>query len=421
MATVAFAQGTAGRDEAVADRLYYDKQYEPALKIYESLLQTDNKNTYLLEQAGLCLYRLERYQKAKEKLRLATLYCPVGDKEKMALYYTNLSACYAHLDDYSRAYEYAVKAYNMDQTSEVKLWNAASHAQNLGRYADALRIMDQAVISKNNAFQTLYGRCYLGTGRYTESIEHYEDYFKNDKGNDDLAAIDRKMEQRNLIYAYAYRVDREQMDTTRLQGMIARMGVLIAASGTDTLKERLLRLFLVTGNICRKYDYPQVMCEKLFAAITVKSTETERLWYTYYITGDYERVYAAAGRLLQAGADPGRLDLVKRLHYLACLQRFVKDYKERHRKTNQPMLDTVVILFKDLFEKGKQYSDAEMQADQEIYQGISETFTVFQQYFRSPEEQKAVAPVLLGIMQYLPNEKARRGITTILRKGVINN
>ncbi len=85
------------------------------------------------------------------------------------------------------------------------------------------------------------------------------------------------------------------------------------------------------------------------------------------------------------------------------------------------MLDTVVILFKDLFEKGKQYSDAEMQADQEIYQGISETFTVFQQYFRSPEEQKAVAPVLLGIMQYLPNEKARRGITTILRKGVINN
>ncbi|PSK91624.1 hypothetical protein B0I18_105209 [Taibaiella chishuiensis] len=421
-ALAARAQQPAARDVETADKLYYyDKQYGPALKIYEALLESSSKDTYLLGQAGLCLYHLQQYRKAKEQFRLAALYCPVDDKEKMALYYTNLSACYAHLEDYSRAYEYAVKAYNMDKKSDIKLWNAASHAQNLGRYEDAIRIMDQATIAKDIAFFTLYGRCYLGTGRYKESVDNYEQFFKEDQGKDDLAVIDRRMEQRNLVCAYVYLLDDEQMGTEALQAAITRIQALMAVCGTDSLKEKLLRLFLVNNNLCHRYAYPQALCEQLFAAITGKSTAAERLWYTYYISRDYEQVFDDATTLLRSGTEPGNKVLLKRLQYLSWLQRLVRDYQAHNGKISQPLMDTAISLFEGLFEKGKKYSEAELMADKELYLGVSETFVLFRQHFKTPEEQQAVAPVLLRIMEHLPSEKIRQGMTAILRKGYINN
>lgn len=60
-------QSTASTKEDEAYRLHENKEYTKAAEIYEELLKTDYKNTYLLSMCGSSYFAQKKYEKAKEK------------------------------------------------------------------------------------------------------------------------------------------------------------------------------------------------------------------------------------------------------------------------------------------------------------------------------------------------------------------
>ncbi|WP_449399697.1 tetratricopeptide repeat protein [Chryseobacterium wanjuense] len=185
--------------KALADSFYNNNEYEHSLQIFDELLEKDSKNHYLLGRVGLCLYDLKNYQKAKEKFRLAALYCPVDENKTIAGYYANLSSCYSNLKENEKAYQYASKAYSLDDKSSQILWNAALNALNLGKYDECLNILDNAKIEKSNAFFSLYGQSYLSKGESKKAIENYENLLQNYEENNDVIKLDLLIQKRIFL------------------------------------------------------------------------------------------------------------------------------------------------------------------------------------------------------------------------------
>lgn len=67
------------------------------------------------------------------------------------------------------------------------------------------------------------------------------------------------------------------------------------------------------------------------------------------------------------------------------------------------------------------YSDEEFQQGTTEFGYMQETFTCFQNSFKTKEEQREAAPILLQIIKDLPNVTARKELTEILSKGYIQN
>jgi len=407
----------------VADSLYYASEYTAALTKYEKLLQSDSKNSYLLCQAGLCLYEQENFQKAKQKFRLAALYCSPDNKKSMALYYTNLSACFSHLDDDEKAFEYAIKAYLMEETSDAKLWNAASMAQNLGKYDDCLKIMDNAKIEKDHAFLTLYGRCYIGKGQYYKAIESYESFFAVYSPTDDFVKFDIRNEQDQLSSAYLHAIAMIDIDKQTIDKYISKIKILwLHQMGGDIERRDVISAFFTEDNICSKYNYSEEVCSKLFNALLPDANATEKTQFGYYVLHDYSATSMMAERLLQdrARLNSEELQQTKFIHYLANLHLFVQDLR-RGEEAHPEKLQAIQKLFDSLFEKGKIYSDEEFHPETVIYKAMQETFICFQSHFKGKEAQQEAAPILLKIIKNLPNEKARLGLTDVLSKGHIKD
>ncbi|WP_236582196.1 tetratricopeptide repeat protein [Sphingobacterium spiritivorum] len=409
---------------SAADSLYEEKEFTKALQAYEKLLLQEENNSYLLCKAGLCQYELNDFQKAKEKFRLAALYCDPEDKENIALYYTNLSACYSNLQDNEKAYEYAIKAYSIMEDSGIQLWNAASMAQNLGKYDECLKIMDNATIEKNNAFLTLYGRCYMAKKLYQQCIDSYEQFLTNYDANDDFVTLDAEDEKGRLVIAYAFRLTSPDLSEQEIDIYIARLRELWASQSADEMaRTKTVNSFFKDENICSIYGYSATICNKLFNSLIADVSPVEKIQFQYYTLKDYSgALESAKGLMNNKGNLSGQeLQKVKAVEYFASLRLFISAYLHKDRHINQEQLQTLTSRFNDLFEKGKVYSDKEFQQGKEEFGYMQETFACFQNAFKTKEEQKEAAPILLRIIKDLPNNTARKRLTEILSKGYIEN
>ncbi len=201
-----FAQnGDEAVQKAKADSLFDAKEYSKAVKIYQKLLEISPKDTYLLCNAGNCYFRLKKYQQAKEKFRLATLYCDPDKKENMAVFYTDLGAVCSDLGEENKYFEYSMKAYTINPTL-LTLWNATSACNAIGKYRDALNLLNNSSVEKSPGFSGLYGMVYVGLNNYPKSIENFENFltvYQDDSFVDFVSPTDIK---ERLFNSYVYQM-----------------------------------------------------------------------------------------------------------------------------------------------------------------------------------------------------------------------
>ena len=173
-----FAQSEIKKMEIEADSLYNAKQYNASIQIYNLLLSKNPKNSFYLSNQGLNYFKLNDFKKTKENFRLSILYEDSDNKESLAINYSNLSACFLELNEFTKGYEYALKAYHLDKNDSTILWNVASLANNVQDYKKVIEILNNASIDKHNDFNSLYGTAYLSLGENEKSINYYEIFLK---------------------------------------------------------------------------------------------------------------------------------------------------------------------------------------------------------------------------------------------------
>ena len=152
---------------------YNAKEYTEAISFLQKSIDLDYKYHNALNELGLCYFQLKNFTKAKEYFRLAILY-----SEKKATYYSNMSAVFSKINEDEKAYDYARKALEIDETS-LTLFNAASMANNIEKPEECLKILDNAIIEKNNDFNDLYARAHLKLKNFDEGIRYFELFFDN--------------------------------------------------------------------------------------------------------------------------------------------------------------------------------------------------------------------------------------------------
>ncbi|MDR2235889.1 MAG: CDC27 family protein [Chryseobacterium sp.] len=408
----AIAQETSQAQLDKARELYESKHYGEASALCEKLLQNDYKNTYLLNQCGLSYFQQGNYEKAKEKFRLATLYCPPGEKENMALYYSNLSASYSHIGDNDKAYENAVKAYQLDNE---RLWNAASMAQNAGKYEECLKLMNKA--GKDNlhiAYWSLYGRCYYHTKRYQEAVESYSYFFSKYDPEDEFVTLNAETEAHYFLYASLYTLASET-DENKADAALIRIKKMMDESGTRISSENMMKGFTNADNICNKYGFSGNICTKIFRTWIEHPTAEEELKFTYYTLKDYRKAFQQSEHLMRS--DKGME--IKEMNYLSSVQLFLDDYFQNNRKADREKLKSVGGLFKQILDQKISGHPESYRADDD--NAALQTFRIFNARFTKKEEQKEAASLLIVIMENLPEGRDKTGVMEILKAGYINN
>lgn len=413
-----FGQKQSNEDmKAAADSLYKVHEYDKSLSIYEKLLEKDSKNYFLLGRVGLCFFSLENYQKAKEKFRLAALYCPIEENETIAGYYTNLSSCYSNLNDKEKVYQYAHKAYNLDNKSPEILWNLVVSASKLGKYEECIRTLDNSVIEKSNAFFAIYGESYLSIGEDLKAIDSYENLLKNYDKKNDIIEVNVEYHRSNLFNAY--------------------LNVLFSEKSSDAFnkyKNRFIELFnqisqnsenrnLILSNLLnyRMFCYKNKFTTELFKTIFDKLTVTQKI-QVYYLDNDNEKCFELANNFLKTkqNVDEKTLFSIKSCHYLAFLNLFIEDIISHDGKVNKEKLETIISIYNNLFEKNKIYTDKEFEDQEGLFNILVATIDNFNKKFPRAEHNK-MAPILFKIISATPNEKYRLQYEKLKNKNSIIN
>ena len=408
------AQTITNASQDKAYELHENKKFAEAAEMYEELLKTDYKNAYLLGMCGSSYFAQEKYEKAKEKYSLAILYTSPDDKKNKALFYSNLSACYSNLDNNDKAYENAMRAYRLDNN---QLWNAASMAQNSRKYEECLALMNKAAESTtlNIAYKSLYGRCYYNTGQYREAVDNFRDFLDHYNPESFFANFNMKEERRVFIQAYINLIASEK-DPSKINTDIADLQNILKSLDDRYFRDVIVWSFTDNNNICSQYKLSINNCTEIFSKLVSKPNPKEEFWFSYYALKDYERSFQLSEKILASGNDRE----VKLYQYISSLHLFIADYLQHNQKADEKKLDNLIVLFKDLFEKNKIYSEKEFTDSSDTYAPVMKTFNVFNLYFKNKEQVKAV-PYVRKIMENVPNEKAKSIIMKVLNAGYIDN
>jgi|GEM_PF-1465165 len=382
---------------------YVDKEYEKAAQLYEELLEKDYKNTYLLTQCGLSYYHQQKYEKAREKMRLATLYGDVNDKPKMAMYYSNLSAAYSHLNDDEKAFESAVKAYYMDKTSQSRLWNAASMAQNLSRYDNCLKLMDDAETGAlHYAFETLYARCYYGKQNFEEAVRHYVAFFDHYDQRDDFVLLIIKDERNNFLHASLHLLSATS-DTYKQDQIIGQVVRVKRLHPMVMFRQDMLHAFTRADNYCITYKL-DCTCNKVFRAWVNDPNSYDEIRFNFHALHNYENTYQLSTGYLE-NKDLGDTEVeIKQLQFLSALHLYLAAYKKRGHVGKTGETTKLLAYFDGLFAGKTTYSDAEFKAIPGIKVLIMNMLDAFRANFPNVEEQKLAVPLLKKFVVRIPND-----------------
>lgn len=385
---------------------YQDKEYAQAAKLYEEILEKDYKNSYLLTQCGLSYYHQQKFQEAKEKFRLATLYGNVDDRETMALYHSNLSAAYSNLDDDEPAFEHAVKAYYLDKE---RLWNAASMAQNLGRYDDCLKLMNEAEEGTlHNAYRTLYGRSYYRKEEFRKAIQQYKTFFDHYDPNDDTVPLVIRDDRNFYLYSCLHVLAKSD-DEQEVNEIIDQVIQVQKAHPMVMYRQDMLAFFTIPKNICKTYGLDVEMSKRLFYAWVNDPNKYDELLFSFYALNAYHDTYQLTAKYLQD--DVGELEReFHEIHFLSALHLYLQDRKKQQTSANDERLEELLFLFDDFFEADRIYSDEQFMVIPRIENLLMGLLAAFRSNYAKGEEQERIAPVLIKFLERLPNESIRSKI-----------
>ena len=390
-----------------ADSYYESSDYLKAISLYEKYLKFNETDYKVLQSAGISYFRVDNFQKAKEKFRLAALYCPVDKKTELASYYTNLSGAYSNLAEDEKAYEYAIKAYRTEETSTT-LFNAASMANNNGKCTEALKLLNESTLDNDNNFNSLYGRCYLDQEQFDLSIKHYEDFFENYE-EEEATKFNMLDEKMNLMYAYLGDASKSTntINTDR-KAKIKKLYKEIIFN--ENKKEKLIQYF-VDYNTWNENKYSAEIIKQLIEITPNVSTAT--ILRIKESQKDFDGMSQMANDYLKQNPNlsSGDLQKVNYFRYLGNLHTFTKELKANNFQPNEKKLNDLVKDFQAIFED-REYADDEITTV--MQDAVQVTLLTFLDSTKNYEEQDKAAPTLTKILQTFPNKNFQSELEVIV-------
>jgi Tfp pilus assembly protein PilF len=183
--TLKKAAGLMITDELKAEleagnRLFEEKKFEEACKLYEDLL-AKNPDVYVLyKNVGNCRFELQQYDLAEAAYRKVLEKEP-QNPDIMLL----IGNCYANRDLPEQAMEWYNKIEFEKITDPTVLFNIGLSFTKQSRFEDALRYYKRSVEVQKDFLDGLYqlGLTYLSLGKNAEAIPPFEEYLKIDPGS----------------------------------------------------------------------------------------------------------------------------------------------------------------------------------------------------------------------------------------------
>ncbi len=252
---LSFSTGLNAQDKEkrfeLADSLSDAKEYQKALVIFEKLCDEEPNNPTYLSHAGIAYFRLERFDKAKEKFRLAVLYSQ--DNET---HLSNLAAAYSNINENQKAYEYALKAMHVKPTS-LTVYNAMANANNIYKYEETFRIYKQyPELTTENKFNLVLGLAHYHTLNFEKSASYFETFLAHQDESDRLM----KQEENTKSYLFNSYIGQLIKQIVYKQGdkeaSMARLTALRDESYDDTQSQRYETRILVLLMITQLLDSP---------------------------------------------------------------------------------------------------------------------------------------------------------------------
>lgn len=398
-----------------ADSLYKEGQYRLAAEEYEKYLKLENKDHDALESAGISYFYIHEFEKAKEKFRLAALYCPVEDTETLAGYYSQLSASFSNLNDDEKAYDYALRAYNLNKKSRMNLWNAASLSQNASRHKECIDIMDKAIIPIDNDFHTLYGRCYLALAEYEKSIKHFTTFFDNYE-REGLKVDIKPMDERYYMFQSLYYATAQDAISAENKLKYQNEAVKYFNEQTNEKWRKNLMLLMVNNysseNLSNRYT--KGILENIYKHSTLSSVEKMQMAVQLE---DYITAQNLASEYVKSHTNNSDdYATAKLTQYIASVNLFVADYK-KNKTENKELLNKAGEYLLNFFEKDKDYTKEEMDNTQEFSSLMLHTYqAVGRHYNKKDNNKEEAADVFFKIFSYLPSTEYKQFLTDLKNK-----
>jgi tetratricopeptide (TPR) repeat protein len=411
----AFAQESREDLSDKANSLYEAKEYKASILLYNKLLALKPNNSYYLTRKGLCYFKLEDYQKAKENFRLSILYEDPTDKEALATNNSNLSACYSVLGEDKKAYEYALKAYRLDETNPLTLFNAASLGNNVKEYRKGIELMDNAKIEKHNDFNALYGRAYLSLKEYEKSIEYYEKFFNNfDENNRYAERINILDEKCNLWYAYMgllHNNIENKIDDNKNKDKI--LNLTKELSTTTKNKNLVDQIFYIINDTKGNNNYFADMFIQQFEMLPNAQPLEKAI--LYYRTKNFEKSQVIIEKLIQEKAYYTDIDknLVKMYQYLNELNLMLMKTDKQVDTVDEKTLERSLNYFRAYYLDKKNIDYETFNTKEELFNPIYETLIILNS--TNPYTPTKVKYILGKIFDNIPNEKMKTEMLEMLK------
>lgn len=405
--TVVFAQSPQV-DELLrsADNAYEENDYAKAAAAYEKVLLVEHKDHKILNRAGISYFKLENFAKAKDKFRLAALYGPVNDDVTMSSYYSNLSACYTYLNEDSKAFEYALKGYNLDKSSSFAFWNAASNAQNVGRYTDCIKIMNESSLPKLNVLNTLYARSYLGLKEYNKSIKHYEDFFANYVPDEMDVNINLDDERYFYFKALLYGGNQDHLNPEIKKKYQKTQIALFEKLKNTKWAPKILELMLQEKNSA---DEGKNMSEETLEQIYSKDnlSDLEKIQVENRLA-NFKGAYKTGTDYLKSHSDKTTAvyKKMKLYQYVASMSLLLNHFKKNKSEDPQLLKQTISHL-KAFYEPNKNYLHTEIEGNTELLEPIQYSFSALRQLYPDEEEKKETAELFYKVLENIPSSETR--------------
>lgn len=321
------------------------KQYATVSRLCEQLLRSNPKNTYWLTIAGNAYFAQEKYAKAKEMYSLAVLYA----EKKEAILYANLGAAYNYLNEDEKAYDNFRKGLAIEETLQT-LFNAASGANNLHRYDECIKIMDDATITLEASFQSLYGRAYLHKAEPGKAIQYFENFLDNyDLKTAEIDVLDTMEERRNLLKAYSQDLAILAKDNTSGSPDWRQIEKRLAQQLQADKDDNSLR-YLCDGAQLALHYRPEWKPHLEKILLINRDISPIRKTIVYYALNDFDRAGELSGNWLKKPpADAGMSDSIfmRFVPFARQLLIYTRSFKS-DKNTDLPLLQKTAAAFASL-------------------------------------------------------------------------
>ncbi len=408
-----FSQQKTVDELITAGNAYYENEnFNQSAKSYEDALLIEPKNSKLLNSAGTAYFRMKNFNKAREKFRLAALYCPASDQSSLSLYYSNLSASYTYLDNDAKAYEYAMKAYRINDSTELNVWNAASNSQNFGKCDEAIAIMDKAKIKKHYVYYSLYSRCYVKKGEYEKGVQNFLKFFENYDPKNKPVNFDihdeRTLFLDNLVMYFGTQIS----EGKTIKYKDEALQFISALSETED-REEIFKYFFRNRY---KEDWFQseafnALRREIFGVLKSPTLTEEILNNNFF--NNYSKVVEQTTKRLKENLTAEEYKEIHYLKYIASLHLYF-EHAHANKKIDDAKLQNIVQLFKGIYPAGKIYSDQELDKELPLIQALQDTLQIVKQYCKTNNDLPIFKDTLKAIFKDFPNLRAREELLMLV-------